>query len=357
MATSLKRLEDSEDLLDGYGARIGRDSRPQNPFARDLLSSNPRTATKDAIHNAAAASRAVTGGGGLAATLARWDRVSRGAPEAVVKVTFQHRGQRAVLGHLDYISRNGKLELEDDEGKTYVDRKDIRDITAEWGVERLEERTDSDKIKDTVNVIFSMQAGTNAAAVKDSVRETLKEVFPNNRFVFVLHEDQQHPHVHVVVKKTGRDRKRLRHSQKEIFEWRSTFARELRARGVEAEATPRYLRGQFKKAARQSVRQMRDDGRTPSVDFPATVVPGARTIRAKGKESAVNKFLDVQEKVASMGDLFLQSNETRALGERLKKMAAKAKSRVLGKAGLQPGEPGQEAVQIRTKKKSSPGSI
>jgi len=48
--------------------------------------------------------------------------------------------------------------------------------------------------------------------------------------------------------------------------WREGFAKELRARGVEAEATPRATRGVVKKGIDQAILHIRKRGLTPEVD-------------------------------------------------------------------------------------------
>jgi type IV secretory pathway VirD2 relaxase len=64
-----------------------------------------------------------------------------------------------------------------------------------------------------------------------------------HRYAMVLHTDQAHPHVHLVVKSIGHDGRRLniRHSTLRI--WRREFARQLRAQGVAANATERVVLG------------------------------------------------------------------------------------------------------------------
>jgi hypothetical protein len=64
----------------------------------------------------------------------------------------------------------------------------------------------------------------------------------------VLHTDEPHPHVHLVVKAMGADGKRLNVRRATLRNWRQEFARHLRAEGVAANATPREVRGVIKSA-------------------------------------------------------------------------------------------------------------
>src|SRR3546814_20510409 len=62
--------------------------------------------------------------------------------------------------------------------------------------------------------------------------------------VLALHTDTPRPHVHLTVQAEGLDRNRFNPRPVQLNRFRERFARELRARGVAAEATPRRARGQ-----------------------------------------------------------------------------------------------------------------
>jgi type IV secretion system T-DNA border endonuclease VirD2 len=59
-----------------------------------------------------------------------------------------------------------------------------------------------------------------------------------------LHTDEPHPHVHVVVKAVSERGERLNIRKATLRHWRTEFARHLRALGVPANATQRYVRGE-----------------------------------------------------------------------------------------------------------------
>lgn len=59
----------------------------------------------------------------------------------------------------------------------------------------------------------------------------------------VLHTDEPHPHVHMVVRALGHDGRRLNIRKDTLREWRREFARHLREQGVVANATERAVRG------------------------------------------------------------------------------------------------------------------
>jgi hypothetical protein len=93
--------------------------------------------------------------------------------------------------------------------------------------------------------MFSMPAGTPAKKVLEAVRNFAREEFGlKHRYAMVLHTDEPHPHVHVVVKAVSEQGLRLHIRKATLREWRRGFAGYLRALGVAANATERSVRGQ-----------------------------------------------------------------------------------------------------------------
>jgi type IV secretion system T-DNA border endonuclease VirD2 len=95
-----------------------------------------------------------------------------------------------------------------------------------------------------VSLIFSMPEGTDPDKVLGAVRALAHaELSDNHDYVLALHTDTPRPHVHLTVQAEGLDRTRFNPRPVQLNRFRERFARELRARGVGAEATPRRARG------------------------------------------------------------------------------------------------------------------
>jgi hypothetical protein len=93
-------------------------------------------------------------------------------------------------------------------------------------------------------ILFSMPAGTPPKKVLAAVKNFAREEFgAKHRYAMVLHTDELHPHVHMVVRSMGYDGRRLRIRKGTLREWRREFARHLREQGVSANATERAVRG------------------------------------------------------------------------------------------------------------------
>jgi type IV secretion system T-DNA border endonuclease VirD2 len=165
----------------------------------------------------------------------------RKAPEVVVKVTGRQRGGSHVKAHLEYIGRKGDIEIETRDGEILTSKDDIAERAAEWS-DTLNWR--SRPTVSSVSLIFSMPEGTDPEKVLGAVRALAHgELSDNHDYVLALHTDTPRPHVHLCVQAEGLDRIRFNPRPVQLNRFRERFARELRERGVAAEATPRRARG------------------------------------------------------------------------------------------------------------------
>ena len=172
---------------------------------------------------------------------AKLARIVRRAPEVVVKVTGRQRGGSHVKAHLEYIGRKGKLGIETRDGEVLTSKDDIDERAADWS-DTLQWR--SRPTVSSVSLIFSMPAGTDPDKVLGAVRALAHaELSDNHDYILALHTDTPRPHVHLAVQAEGLDRTRFNPRPVQLNRFRERFARELRARGVAAEATPRRARG------------------------------------------------------------------------------------------------------------------
>jgi type IV secretion system T-DNA border endonuclease VirD2 len=172
---------------------------------------------------------------------AKLARIVRKAPEVVVKVTGRQRGGVHVKAHLEYIGRKGELDIETRDGEILTNKEDIAERAAEWS-DSLQWR--SRPTVSSVSLVFSMPEGTDPDKVLGAVRALAHaELSDNHDYVLALHTDTPRPHVHLTVQAEGLDRTRFNPRPVKLNRFRERFARELRARGVAAEATPRRARG------------------------------------------------------------------------------------------------------------------
>jgi uncharacterized protein YjhX (UPF0386 family) len=159
----------------------------------------------------------------------------------------------AVQRHLGYLSRGGELEIETDDGDRLHGKKAGRELVDRWDLDLDVCRRQSDlravnrrqPPKLAYKLIFSMPRGTPADKLAAAVRDFAREEFARkHRYAMVLHSDEPHPHVHMVVKAISEQGNRLHIQNATLREWRRQFARHLREQGVAANATERAVRGE-----------------------------------------------------------------------------------------------------------------
>ena len=169
--------------------------------------------------------------------------VVRRAPQVMVKVTGGGRGMRAIAAHFKYISKNGRLDIEDDRGEVLRGKEDLRGLADDWRLGG----TPIDDIgfrREAFNIMLSMPRGVDPLYVLKAARQFAQIELADHKYVMVLHDHQANPHVHLSVRAEPRQGKRLNPRKADLSRWRQTFAEKLRGWGVEAEASARVVRGQ-----------------------------------------------------------------------------------------------------------------
>lgn len=188
----------------------------------------------------------------------RLQRIVRRAPEVMVKVTGRTRDPAHLAAHLSYITRNGQLAAEDRDDCTIEGRGDVADLARDWSAAEMMDSSRRRNSPFSVSLILSMPAGTDAFRLRDAARAFAQEAFADRHdYVLILHTDTAHPHVHLTVRARSDNGMRLAPKKADLEAWRQIFARTLRERGVEAEATPRRARGVTRKAERGAIRRLR----------------------------------------------------------------------------------------------------
>lgn len=183
----------------------------------------------------------------------------RRTPEVLVKITNKASGAQgmgAVRRHLRYISRNGRVELEDQDGMTMLGREALHDLTDAWHLGGWGIPEESHR-REVFNLLLSMPPGTDRQAVRNAARAFAANEFGDGRrYVFAAHDDEAHPHVHLSVQVRGPDGRRLSPRRHDLQRWRERFAQRLREHGVEANATRRVARGETRRYPKQAVVHM-----------------------------------------------------------------------------------------------------
>ncbi len=265
-----------------------------------------------------------------AAVRSKLARVVARAPEVMVKVAGRTRDGGHLAAHLSYITRNGELPAEGRGGLEVTGAQEVSEVADGWSIAaELDSRRRSSS-PFSVSMILSMPADTEATRLRDAARAFAAEQFGDHHdYLFALHTDTRHPHVHLTVRALGDHGERLNPKKTDLQAWRQAFAEQLRIRGIEAEATPRRARGITRKPERTAIRKIRER-HDAGVGGQPKALRGAYKDAAKaafGGDAAVRPWetrmqvtqVAIRRLYLQQAGVLLKSNdpEDRALGERV----------------------------------------
>ncbi len=173
----------------------------------------------------------------------------RCAPQVMVKLAKATKGLRGISNNLSYISRDGKLDIEDQDGHIITGKEAVGDLKREWQHGGFPIPGNSE-MRDAFHIILSMPKLTDPISVQRAAREFAKREFANYQYAMVLHtfetdpdpHPSSHPHVHLTVKTAGLDGTRLNPRKLDLQRWREGFAEALREHGIDATTTSRIHR-------------------------------------------------------------------------------------------------------------------
>ncbi|MGE0115020.1 MAG: relaxase/mobilization nuclease domain-containing protein [Steroidobacteraceae bacterium] len=250
--------------------------------------------------------------------------VSR-TPEVMVKV-LSKGGQnlKAVQRHLQYLSRDGELDLETDDGQALNGAGIEAELLKDWDLD-LEEHRRSLALRVTDNraqpklvhkLLFSMPPGTPPDKVLAATQAFAREQFAlKHRYAMVLHTDEPHPHVHMVVKAVSEYGVRLNIKKATLREWRSEFARHLREQGVAANATERSVRGETRTTKLDGIYRAQQRGTSTHllnrVELVASELMKGKVQPGKGKPRLVSTRKEVLQGWRAVHDGLIRSGHAK----------------------------------------------
>ncbi|MGP8095999.1 MAG: relaxase/mobilization nuclease domain-containing protein [Steroidobacteraceae bacterium] len=240
-----------------------------------------------------------------------------------MKVTGGGTRRGAVAAHFGYISRRGALEIETDEGERIGRPDEQKQLLDEWHLELTAGQYRRQKsgparrpTKLVHNIVLAMPAPTHPDLVLAAARNFAREKFAQHRYAMVLHTDQKHPHVHLVVKAENELGRRLHIDKQRLRDWREEFARLMREQGIAANATPRAIRGQnknkpwdgiFKAQRYGESTALRDRviGIAQELSRSRTIVDPARERLLETRKLLVSTWMKAAEVLDAQGEIIL----------------------------------------------------
>lgn len=197
--------------------------------------------------------------------------IVRRLPEVMIKIDAKGKsGGRELVRdfhHLKeaaaYISRNGKLEMENQDGGVIHGRDELKTELGQWQMRTMPAKDSTKKDpKLATRIVLSMPPGTDREKFHQAARAWAKENLDGYDWLLAAHNDTAHPHVHVLV----RSRHRLLNKQfwvgkEDLQIMRESLVEKLHEQSIEANATRRYARGAIKQRLSQAHYHAVKDGR------------------------------------------------------------------------------------------------
>lgn len=189
-------------------------------------------------------------------TTAEQIRIAAGFQQAILKITSYGKGVAKVMSHIAYITRNFDLPLEDQGQSLLKSSDDARALLSTWQAIYFDKKANS---RDTVHMVFSAPPGTCRNTFKELTREFLDEQYEGEHdYIFVLHNDTEHPHIHSVICMRSINGQKLDPRKKYLHELRKKFAEKCREHGIMLDSSRRFERGLAGKSVKSELVQMRE---------------------------------------------------------------------------------------------------
>ena len=179
------------------------------------------------------------GGRKWTGSLSQRARASRGLPQAVVKISSYSHSAGAVWDRVNYVGRDGEIEVEGPGGET-LDQVQLEQRVEGWSAETGEKEGK----RYAMSAVVSFPKNVDEEKATEAARQFFQEAFADNHdYVFAPHTDAKQFHVHVVVQAAGHDGKQIRLNRDDIQDLRMLLAEKAHEQGIELDASPRWRGG------------------------------------------------------------------------------------------------------------------
>lgn len=251
-------------------------------------------------------------------TAEQFARLERRAPQVMVKVTKPTFGADHTYANMTYISRNCEEQVFDQDGCLLVDNVELERLADDWHQQNQDAYDGERRYRgpDARRLQFSMPKGTDPIALRNAVSATARHVFGERfDYVYALHADRPHPHVHLTVRAVSHEGRALRINKDDLLYFRRTMALELRMRGIDADATPQIAR-------RARVKHERTEVHRANQRRAATQVLRGEPVSAPATAEAVDPYVHRVYAAAAARLRASRDREDAALAERIERFAA-----------------------------------
>lgn len=176
--------------------------------------------------------------------------------QVVFKISSYRKTLRDIKNHLNYVTRNSKVPLEDQNGNI-LSREERNAIAEQWHDLELmkakarakylgKELDEKSYPRVAASIVLSMPPGTNRERFAEAVREYAQEEFADKGYEYMLafHNDTKHPHAHLLLRmRNVETNRKLNPGKNDIKKWREALQEKMDEHGLESVSISRRLRG------------------------------------------------------------------------------------------------------------------
>lgn len=192
--------------------------------------------------------------------------------QVMVKISGSSKGGDKAQAHLNYIGRQGDVEIENENGDKFKG-EDQKKLIKAWQSMGMHDNHKTGSKREALHIVFSMPAGTNPNAMKSAVKSTVEEEFAGHKYFIAQHHDTDNPHCHVLLAATDDRGARLNPRKEDLHNYRVAFVGKLAEQGIEATASRRVHRFKIEQGKPQGIYHR--DIRNGVKDAPKPIPPSS----------------------------------------------------------------------------------
>lgn len=147
----------------------------------------------------------------------------------LTKITGGAKDSNAMKAHFEYITRNDEIPLFNEFGEQVILKSAVKDTENEMNSIKMKEGS-----RKTYQIVFSRKEETDPDLLQKIVRETMQAEFPDTKFYYACHQDTNNTHVHTVLLRQDKHKKKFEIRKEKLNNLKKTFAETQQKYGLEA---------------------------------------------------------------------------------------------------------------------------
>lgn len=178
-------------------------------------------------------------------------------PQVILKISTYRKTLHDIKNHLNYVTRSGKIPLEDQNGNPIQGKDEWGSMAELWhDTELMKAFARARYLGKTLDehgyprvamsIVLSMPPGTNRQLFMTAIREYGQEQFSEQGYEYMLafHNDTRHPHAHMLLRMRNIETNhKLNPGKADIKAWREALQEKMEEFGLFTTSVSSRLRG------------------------------------------------------------------------------------------------------------------